>query len=110
MTDLLGTYTFLNETNQSGFPRKRVNLNYMLRGKDGKSSRADNEKAVNNDDLKSPGVLSENFDQEIKDKDVVTEEFHHLRISTDRENEFSPYHRKEPFLNTTSVERSQDGI
>lgn len=103
----MGDYTFLNETNQTAFPRKRVNLNYMLRGKDGKSSRAENnEKAVNNDDLKSPGVLSDNFDKEIKDKDVVTEEFHHLRISTDRDNEFSPFRHKEPFLKTTSVERS----
>lgn len=60
----------------------------MLKGKDGKSSMGVqyDDKAVNNDDLKSPGVLSENYDQEIKD--VVTEEYHNLRLSLDRDEEY----------------------
>lgn len=108
------------EENQQQNPRKRVNLNYMLRGKDGKSNRfgENYEKMVNNDDLKSPGVLSDNNGDEMKDividgaqfldhlnSNQVYSQGHHQpiairhlsrRLSTEQDEDFVMQPRKQP--------------
>lgn len=88
--------------------RRRVNLNYMLRGKDGRSNPEDqDEKAVNNEDLISPGVLSEEFDADPPRSAGAGADSQAERCpsSSVQEEEDQPDQRKEPFLNTGLLER-----